>query len=82
MTVKEMLEQVELQNLSKFAAKSLYSKGRETNPSDTTRTEFQGPGPDHPFKGFRRLQFKTQVFWRRKAIITAPASPIHWKWRR
>ena len=64
MTVREMLEQAELVNLSQYAAKSLHSKGREKPISkDETRTEFQRDRDRiiHS-KGFRRLQFKTQVF--------------------
>lgn len=64
MTVKEYLEQAELVNLSKFAAKSLHSKGRVHPASfDDSRTEFQRDRDRviHS-KGFRRLQFKTQVF--------------------
>ncbi|MGI6726209.1 MAG: deoxyguanosinetriphosphate triphosphohydrolase [Christensenellales bacterium] len=64
MTIREMLEQAELKNLSDYAAKSLDSKGR-TRPAseDSTRTVFQRDRDRiiHS-KGFRRLQFKTQVF--------------------
>lgn len=64
MTVKEMLEKAELANLSEYAAKSARSRGRERPVSpDDTRTEFQRDRDRiiHS-KGFRRLQFKTQVF--------------------
>ncbi|HSL87295.1 MAG TPA: hypothetical protein VK861_10210, partial [Bacteroidales bacterium] len=64
MTIKEMLEQAEFTHLSTYAAKSLHSKGRVYPVSeDNTRTEFQRDRDRiiHS-KGFRRLQFKTQVF--------------------
>lgn len=64
MTVKDMLEKAEFTNLSQYAAKSAQSKGRERPISpDDTRTEFQRDRDRiiHS-KGFRRLQFKTQVF--------------------
>jgi len=59
-----MLEQAEYENLSPFAAKSAQSRGRERPATpDDMRTEFQRDRDRviHS-KGFRRLQFKTQVF--------------------
>jgi len=63
-TIREMLEQAEYENLSPFAAKSAQSRGRERPATpDDMRTEFQRDRDRviHS-KGFRRLQFKTQVF--------------------
>lgn len=64
MTIKERLEQEEMERLSPFAAKSAQSRGRERPISpDTLRTQFQRDRDRllHS-KSFRRLQFKTQVF--------------------
>lgn len=64
MTIRQMLENAELHNLSSFAAKSVNSKGREFAISDDElRTVYQRDRDRiiHS-KGFRRLQFKTQVF--------------------
>lgn len=64
MSVKSMLEQAEYANLSPYAAKSANTKGRERPVSpDDMRTEYQRDRDRiiHS-KGFRRLQFKTQVF--------------------
>ncbi len=64
MTVREMLELNEETNLSPYASKSRLTKGRERPISpDTMRTEYQRDRDRiiHS-KGFRRLQFKTQVF--------------------
>ncbi len=64
MTIKEVLEKAEFDNLSQYAAKSAQTRGRQRPISpDDMRTEFQRDRDRiiHS-KGFRRLQFKTQVF--------------------
>lgn len=64
MNIRQSIEASEIKNLSAFAAKSAYSKGREYPISnDELRTAFQRDRDRiiHS-KGFRRLQFKTQVF--------------------
>ena len=64
MTVREMLEQAEGERLSPFASRSAMTRGRERPISgDDLRTQYQRDRDRiiHS-KGFRRLQFKTQVF--------------------
>lgn len=64
MSIREMLEQRELRELSPYAAKSCQTKGRSFPISPCVmRTDFQRDRDRiiHS-KSFRRLQFKTQVF--------------------
>lgn len=63
-TVKERLEQLEIDNLSKYATKSRFTKGRhEPVVECNIRTDFQRDRDRiiHS-KAFRRLKHKTQVF--------------------
>jgi dGTPase len=62
--VRERLEELEIQLLSPFAAKSRFSKGRlRPEEPSPVRTEFQRDR-DRVIhcKAFRRLKHKTQVF--------------------
>ena len=64
MSIKEMLEQRENEQLSPFASRSAFSKGRDKpiSPCDA-RTDYQRDRDRILHcKSFRRLQFKTQVF--------------------
>ena len=64
MTLREIIENRELESLSERATKSLFTKGRK-NPAEKCdiRTEFQKDRDriTHS-KAFRRLMHKTQVF--------------------
>ena len=64
-TIRETLEQIELDTLAPEAAKSAHSKGRlRPEPEDDVRPAFQRDRDRviHS-KAFRRLKHKTQVFF-------------------
>ena len=63
-TIREHLEEREIQTLSEFATKSKYSKGRKIQEEECNlRTKFQRHRERiiH-YKAFRRIKHKTQVF--------------------
>ena len=63
--IKDILEEKELQNLSQYAAKSKFTRGRKRQEAPCSiRTEFQRDRDRvlHS-KAFRRLKHKTQVFF-------------------
>ena len=83
MTIREQLEERELEYLSSYAAKSIASRGRKRpEPQCDLRPVFQRDRDRILHcKAFRRLKQKTQVFIRR-GIITGQDLHIHWKYRR
>lgn len=64
-TIREISEEAEIQNLSEFAAKSKFSRGRRISESPCSlRTDFQRDRDRILYSGaFRRLKHKTQVFF-------------------
>ena len=84
MTIREQLEERELEYLSSYATKSIASRGRKRpEPQCDLRPVFQRDRDRILHcKAFRRLKQKTQVFLYPKGIITGQDLHIHWKYRR
>ena len=84
MTIREQLEQRETEYLSEYATRSRESRGRKREePQCDIRPVFQRDRDRILHcKAFRRMKQKTQVFLLPKGTITAPGSPIPWRWRR